>query len=78
MVINTSIMVAIQRLTTEKLRGGIAVILGTLSGGIAPLGGILAGVLIDKIHPRIILSVSGVIVILAAVNMMWNKEIKSL
>jgi uncharacterized membrane protein YccC len=66
-------LVAMQRLTPENLRGRITGILGTLSGGIAPLGIILAGLLIDKLHPFIILSVSGVCIIIASMKMYKSK-----
>jgi DHA3 family macrolide efflux protein-like MFS transporter len=71
--INTPMLVAMQRLTPENLRGRITGILGTLSGGIAPLGIILAGLLIDKLPPFIILSVSGVCIIIAAMRMYKSK-----
>jgi MFS family permease len=71
--INTPMLVAMQRLTPENLRGRITGILGTLSGGIAPLGIILAGLLIDKLHPFIILSVSGVCIIIASMKMYKSK-----
>jgi MFS family permease len=77
-IINTPIMVAIQRLTPENLRGRISGILGTLAGGIAPIGVIAAGVLIDKIHPFIILLISGMIIILTSTNLMFNKDIKEI
>ncbi|EKQ50189.1 MULTISPECIES: MFS transporter [unclassified Clostridium] len=77
-VINTPIMVMIQRLTPENLRGRITGLLGTLSQGIAPLGIIVAGVLIDKINPFIILAASGVIIIVSSMHMIWSKELKSL
>lgn len=75
-VINTPIMVTIQRLTPENLRGRITGMLGTLSQGIAPLGIIAAGVLIDKIHPFMILTVSGVIIVLSSMHMFWSKDLK--
>jgi DHA3 family macrolide efflux protein-like MFS transporter len=71
--INTPMLVAMQRLTPENLRGRITGILGTLAGGITPLGIILAGLLIDKLHPFIILSVSGVCIIIAAIRMYKSK-----
>ncbi|WP_297427609.1 MFS transporter [Clostridium sp.] len=77
-VINTPIMVMIQRLTPENLRGRITGLLGTLSQGIAPIGIVVAGVLIDKIHPFIILATSGVIIIVSSIHMIWSKELKSL
>lgn len=72
--INTPIIVTIQRLTPENFMGRITGILGTLAQGIAPLGIIVAGILIDKIHPFIILAVSGAIVILLAAHMILNKD----
>ena len=72
--LDTPILVAMQRLTPEKLRGRLTGVIGTLTGGIAPLGIIVAGMLIDKIHPFIILLVSGLCIIITAIGMGRNKE----
>lgn len=74
--INTPIMVTIQRLTPESLRGRLTGILGTLSGGIIPLGIVLAGLVLDKVHPFLILSVSGGCIIAASAFLFTNKNVK--
>ncbi|MDP4143318.1 MAG: MFS transporter [Bacillota bacterium] len=75
-LINTPILVSIQRLTPENLRGKITGILGTLSGGIAPLGVFLAGILMDKIHPFIILLASGGFIIASAIILLNSRHMK--
>ncbi len=72
--INTPILVALQRLTPEELRGRLTGILGTLANGIAPLGIIITGLTIDRIHPFIILSVSGLVIILSAAFIYRDKK----
>lgn len=72
--INTPILVALQRLTPEELRGRLTGILGTLANGIAPLGIIITGLTIDRIHPFIILAVSGLVIILSAAFMYRDKK----
>lgn len=74
--INTPIIVSMQRLTPENLRGRLMGVLGTLTGGITPIGILLAGVLIDKVHPFIILLFSGISIILAALPMARNKNME--
>lgn len=69
MTVNIPSIVAMQRLTPENLRGRITGILTTLTGGIIPLGIILAGLIIDKINPFIILLISGVCIIISALGM---------
>lgn len=73
MTVNIPSIVAMQRLTPENLRGRITGILTTLTGGIIPLGIILAGLVIDNVHPFIILLVSGICIIASAFCMFRNK-----
>jgi MFS transporter, DHA3 family, macrolide efflux protein len=75
--VNAPIMVMIQRLTPDSLRGRIMGVLGTLTGGIAPLGIIIAGFMIGRVHVFIILSVSGIIIIgtaIKAINSRFTKD----
>lgn len=72
--VNTPLMVTLQRMTPENLRGRITGIIGTLSGGIAPLGIIITGLIIDRVSPLIILLVSGGTIVLAAVHMKMCKD----
>ncbi|GKX68285.1 MFS transporter [Inconstantimicrobium mannanitabidum] len=73
--VNTPLMVTLQRMTPENLRGRITGIIGTLSGGIAPLGIIITGLIIDRVSPLIILLISGGTIVLAAVHMKRNNTI---
>lgn len=73
-IANTPIMVGIQRLTPGHMLGRIMGVLGTLTGGIAPIGILLAGLLIDKVHPFILLAVSGAFTALMAVLLFFNKQ----
>lgn len=70
---NIPMLVTVQKLTPENLRGRITGFLGTLTGGIAPLGIIFAGLIIDKVQPFIILLVSGTCTILSALAMLKSK-----
>jgi len=71
--INTPMMVLIQKMTPENLRGRTTGVLGTLTNGITPLGILLAGFLIDKMHPIYILIFSGLWIITTAVRMNKNE-----
>ncbi len=71
--INTPILVSLQRLTPENLRGRITGMLGTLTGGIAPIGILLTGLTIDSIHPFILMSVSGLVIFITSGLMFRDK-----
>lgn len=73
--INIPIMVAVQRMTPEHIRGRIMGVLGILTAGIAPLGIILSGLIIDKIHPFILFSVIGVCITVAGLSLSRNKKL---
>ncbi len=77
-IVNTPIMVSIQRLTPENLMGRVMGILGTMSSGIAPMSIILAGFMLDTVHPFPLLLISGLAVIVTAVFIQNNKLVKSL
>jgi MFS transporter, DHA3 family, macrolide efflux protein len=72
-IVNAPIMVMIQRLTPDNLRGRIMGVLGTLTGGIAPLGIIISGLIIDKLHPFAILLTCGIITIGTAIKAINSK-----
>lgn len=74
-LVNTPLMVTIQRITPDQMRGRINGMLGTLCSGIAPFGVIIAGIIIEIVPPFIILAVSGVITIAAALFILWNKTL---
>jgi MFS family permease len=73
--INIPVMVAIQRMTPEHIRGRIMGVLGILTAGIAPLGIVLSGLIIDKVHPFILLTVIGVCITLTGLSLSRNKEL---
>ncbi|MDF2985090.1 MAG: major facilitator superfamily 1 [Eubacterium sp.] len=73
--INTPILVLMQRMTPENLRGRITGMLGTLTGGIAPLGILLTGLTIDSIHPFILMSVSGLAIFITSALIFRDKSI---
>lgn len=75
-MVNTPIMVMLQRNTPDNLRGRLMGILGTLTGGIAPLGIIMAGVAIDRVHPFILMLLSGIIIILSTLKLFGDKTLK--
>ncbi|MHB8064527.1 MAG: MFS transporter [Ruminiclostridium sp.] len=73
--INIPAMVAIQRMTPENIRGRIMGVLGILTAGIAPLGIVLSGLIINKVHPFILLSVIGVCITVTGLALSRNKEL---
>lgn len=72
--INIPAMVTLQRMTPENIRGRIMGVLGILTAGIAPLGIVLSGFIIDKIHPFILLSIIGVCITAAGLSLSGNKN----
>ena len=73
--INIPAIVAIQRMTPEALRGRIMGVLGILTAGIAPLGIVLAGLIIDKIHPFILFFVIGTCIAITGISLSRNKKL---
>lgn len=76
-IVNTPLNLSIQRLTPDKIRGRVWGVLGAISGGIAPLGIVIVGIIIDMTPPYIIPIVSGLLIILLAVVMKRSKSMKS-
>lgn len=72
---NIPAMVAIQRLAPDYIRGRIMGFLGILTAGIAPLGIVLSGFIIDKIHPFILLSIIGVCITVTGLLLFRNKNL---
>lgn len=64
------------RLLDDDVRGKMIGILGAVAGGIAPLGTVLTGVLIDHVSPIIILSVSGLGIVACSLLIKRNKELR--
>lgn len=73
--INIPAMVVIQRMTPENIRGRIMGVLGILTAGIAPLGIVLSGFIIDKVHPFILLSVIGACITVTGLCLSRNKKL---
>jgi len=74
--VNVPLNVTLQRLTPDKLRGRLMGVLGTLTGGIAPLGVIITGITIDIAPPYIIPILAGIIITLSAIFMSRNKALQ--
>lgn len=75
-IVNTPLMVYIQRTSPDKIRGRVIGVLMTMAGGIAPLGIVAAGVLIDLTPPFVIPIASGTIIIMLALIMGRSKSMK--
>ncbi|MBC8060355.1 MAG: MFS transporter [Clostridiaceae bacterium] len=74
-IVNTPIMVSIQRLTPQNLMGRIMGVFGTLCSGIAPLSIIISGLIIDSVHPFLLLFISGSVILATAVLIKRDKDI---
>ncbi len=75
-VINVPMMVSIQKFTPDNIRGRVMGIIFALSGGIAPLGIILSGLLIDIIPSYIIPMLAGLVIISCSILIRRNKAMK--
>ncbi len=73
--INIPAMVAIQRMTPEAMRGRIMGVLGILTAGIAPLGILLFGIIIDMVHPFILFSLSGICITITGLRLSRDKSL---
>lgn len=76
--INIPAMVAIQRMAPDSIRGRVMGVLGILTAGIAPLGIVFTGLIIDKIHPFILLSFIGVSITATGLSLFRKKNLSSL
>ncbi|MBS4539163.1 MFS transporter [Clostridium sp. D2Q-11] len=74
--VNIPISVAMQRMTPDKMMGRVMGTMGTLAGGIAPLGIIVSGLLLDVLPPFIIPIISGILIIIAALVMSRDKNLR--
>lgn len=78
MMINIPIGVALQKLVPDEKRGRVQGTLGTLSQGLAPIGAIVAGVLVDVISPWILPIICGFIMSLLAVLMAKEETLQGI
>lgn len=74
--VNIPISVFMQRMTPDKMMGRVMGTMGTIAGGIAPLGVIISGLLLDILPPYIIPLISGSLLIIVALIMGKNKEMQ--
>lgn len=77
-IINAPIMVVMQRLTPDNLRGRFMGILGTLTNGIAPIGIIITGLIIDKVPSFSLMLVTGTVIFIMSIMMKKNKNLSSI
>lgn len=75
--VNIPLMVTIQRLSPENMLGRVMGILQTFSGGIGPLGVIIAVALVGIVPPYIIQLVSGGVMVLVSLGLYRNKAMKN-
>lgn len=76
--IDIPIMVVFQRLIPDEIRGRIFSLIGTMALGIAPLGLLLAGLLIDYIPTWILPITSGILLIIKLVLFIKNNQVKEI
>lgn len=77
-IINAPMMVIMQRLTPDHMRGRLMGMLGTLCSGIAPIGIIVTGLIIDKIPSFCLLLVSGLVIIAISLVILKNKTLREI
>ncbi|MFZ5353168.1 MAG: MFS transporter [Bacillota bacterium] len=75
-IVNVPLSTTSQRLIPDEIRGRAIGVLHSISGGVTPIGIILAGILVDIIPIWIAFFISGLMVMLMAVGMHRNKHIK--
>ncbi|MCM1989440.1 MFS transporter [Oceanirhabdus seepicola] len=76
--INVPVGVTMQKLIPDDKRGRVFGTIGTLSMGLAPVGAIIGGLLVDTINPWILPIGCGVLMILLTIFMTTVEEIKSI
>lgn len=76
--IDIPIMVVFQKLVPDEVRGRVFSLIGTMSIGIAPLGLLIAGALIDYIPTWILPISAGVILIIRLIFFVRDEELRKL
>ncbi|MBU5674846.1 MFS transporter [Alkaliphilus sp. MSJ-5] len=76
--IDIPIMVVFQRLIPDEVRGRVLSLIGTMAVGIAPIGLLLAGILIDHIPTWILPICAGVLLIVKLISFIKDEELKKL
>lgn len=76
--LNMPVEITLQKITPEEYLGRLYGILSTVSTGLMPIGAIIFGLLIDKVHVAILLSVSAFVFLVMGTYIMTNKNIKEL
>ena len=74
--VNIPISVFMQRMTPDKMMGRVMGTMSTIASGVAPLGVILAGLLLDILPPYVIPIIAGCSLIIGALVMSRNKAMK--
>ena len=75
-ITNVPIIVTIQKFTPDNLRGRVFGLMTAMSGGIAPLGMIISGTLVEIIPAFILPISSGIVLIIITFIISMNKELK--
>lgn len=75
-LVNIPINVSIQRMTPDRMMGRVMGTIESLGGAMMPISVIISGVLLDLIKPYIIPVISGSLIIISALIMSKNKNLK--
>ncbi|HYE12672.1 MAG TPA: MFS transporter [Patescibacteria group bacterium] len=76
LMIDMPLMVVMQRAIPNEMLGRVWGVMGTLSGGLMPLGIVLAGITLDLIPAYVLFFVTGIYFIIAAVLLYKNKAMQ--
>lgn len=76
LMINMPFTIIIQRIIPNEMLGRVWGVIGTISGALAPLGIILAGICLDLVPAYILFFVTGIYFVISAVFMNKNKTIQ--
>lgn len=76
LMIDMPLTVVMQRIIPNEMMGRVWGVLGTISGGLAPLGIIVAGIALDIIPAYVLFFVTGVYFLIAAIFLHKNKDLQ--